>query len=109
MVVLATLTARVTAQEHNAPAATRAPAHPPAEQTATDPHVAPAEGDRPVVPTDAAAWAGAMLIIIIAMFLMAAVIGPMVRMEMANHQTEDPAAEDDPHASHHGHSHGHVH
>jgi hypothetical protein len=75
---------------------------------APDAHAPPVEGDRPVVPTDAAAWAGAMLIIIIAMFLMAAVIGPMVRMEMAaNHQTEDPAAEDEPHPSHHGHSHGH--
>jgi hypothetical protein len=68
-----------------------------------DPHEPPLTGDRPIVPTDAAAWAGTMLIIVIAMFLMAAVIGPMVRMEVPVESHHDD------HANDHGHSHGHGH
>ena len=94
LVILAT---RASAQEHQAEPAQSSDAM----HTLTDAHAPPVEGDRPVAPTDAAAWAGAMVIIIVAMFLMAAVIGPMVRMEIP----AEPAPDDHGHG--HGHDHGH--
>jgi hypothetical protein len=103
---LAIFALRASAQEHaTEPAQTSDAMH-----TLTDVHEPPAEGDRPVVPTDAAAWAGATLIIIIAMFLMAAVIGPMVRMEIPVESHDDHGHGHDDHGhghDDHGSSHGH--
>ena len=73
-------------------------------------HAAPpahAADDRPVVPHDAAAWAGTMLIIILAMFLMAAVIGPMVRMEIPVESHDEHHGHDEHGHGDHGHAHGH--
>ena len=92
---------RAIAQAHeDAPAPTGASAaHTPTESHAAD--------DRPVVPTDAAAWAGTLLIIILAMFLMAAVIGPMVRLEVPAESHDDHHGHDDHGHGHADHSHGH--
>lgn len=95
---MAMFTGRVSAQEHEtarAPSAGRA-------SVTNDARPASADEERPAVPNDAAAWAGTMLIIIIAMFLMAAVIGPMVRMEMPveSHDEDHGHGHDD-----HGHGH----
>ena len=83
------------AQEHEpTDSLAAAPAHGNAEAT---------DEARPVLPTDPSAWAGTMLIIIVAMFLMAAVIGPMVRMEIPIE------THDDAHGHGHGeHGHGHA-
>ncbi|MBC8109309.1 MAG: hypothetical protein H7Z14_22185 [Anaerolineae bacterium] len=106
MLAFGFVTARsAVAQEH-------ATAHAPAPAHSTEAaHSAPAgeEEARPVLPTDPSAWAGTMLIIIVAMFLMAAVIGPMVRMEIPaelhddahGHGHDDHGHAADPHA--HGH------
>ena len=107
VLALSICVASTIAQEHHdAPARPAQPAHSDAPKsdamhTLTDPHAPPVDGDRPVVPTDAAAWAGTMLIIIIAMFLMAAVIGPMVRLEVP------PESHHDDHGHGHDHDHGH--
>ena len=62
-----------------------------------------ADDARPMVPADPSAWAGSMLIIILAMFLMAAVVGPIVRSEM-------PQEVPDSHLhGHDEHDHGHAH
>jgi len=102
VLALSMLAAPVRAQEH-APAPGQSDQLP---ATDADPHAPPLQGDRPVVPTDAAAWAGTMLIIIVAMFLMAAVIGPMVRMEIPVESDEDAHGD---HGDAHGHGHGHGH
>jgi hypothetical protein len=52
---------------------------------------------RPRFPVDATGWSGSMVIVILAMFLMAAVVGPVVRAEMK----EEPAPDHDDHG--HGH------
>ena len=72
-----------------------APAQPAAHGTSTESHRT--DEARPVLPDDPAPWAGTMVIIILSMFLMAAVIGPMVRMEIP----------DESHHDDHGHGHGH--
>ncbi len=62
----------------------------------------------PVLSSDSG-WAGAMVIVIISMFAMAAVIGPVVR---ANLPTELPVIAshtEDPHLSQETHDHGHGH
>lgn len=65
----------------------------------------PAVVDRPVIPADASAWAGTMLIVIGAMFLMAATVGPIVRAEMpeagpVSHGHHEPVGHD-AHGGHH--------
>jgi hypothetical protein len=61
-------------------------------------------------------WAGIMIIVIVALFVMAAVIGPVVRA-FAPPTAPDPGHGDDSHGAHdhahdshaqdHGHAHGH--
>ena len=65
----------------------------------------------PVVRSDPAPWAGATVIMIIGLFLAAAVIGPIVRYH-APEAPPEPSAHADDHADHdHGHdghaAHGH--
>ncbi|CAN5653571.1 hypothetical protein BH09PLA1_BH09PLA1_35860 [soil metagenome] len=100
-VLLALVSSRVAlAQEHEtalAPANSTGEVHPgdarPGEAHSGKSH----SGGGPVLPADPSAWAGTMLILIVAMFLMAAVIGPMVRMEIPVESHDD-----------HGHGdHGH--
>src|SRR5262249_52284294 len=77
------------------------------------PSVVSAEQEaRPIQPEDPF-WAGPMMIIVLGLFLAAAVVGPIVRSEMAE---EPPVSHghDDDHASAHGdhssapaHGHGH--
>src|SRR4051812_42604712 len=64
---------------------------------------------RPMLPLDPSAWAGSMLIIILAMFLMAAVVGPIVRSEVPQEAPDSHSHGDDEHADAHGHSEGHGH
>jgi hypothetical protein len=53
-------------------------------------------------------WAGVMVIIILAMFLAAAVIGPIVRANMPEEVPETHSHDEPPGASHH-HGHGGTH
>jgi len=57
---------------------------------------------RPVLPTDPSAWVGTMLIIVVAMFVCAAIVGPVVRAEMAHQTSHIP---DEPAGGDHGHGH----
>ena len=56
----------------------------------------------PVLPAADSAWPGAMIIIIVGMFLAALVIGPVVRAQM-------PEAPPMPHDHDDSHGHGHDH
>jgi hypothetical protein len=61
---------------------------------------------KPVAPADPRPWAGPMLIIIIGMFVAAAVIGPIVRAEAPPEEEHASHGHDD-HA-HDDHAHGHA-
>jgi hypothetical protein len=94
MLALVFFASRVAIAQDDAPS----PAH---SSDAQHPAPASEEEARPVLPADPSAWAGTMLIIIVAMFLMAAVIGPMVRIEVPLESHDD--------AHGHGHDeHGHA-
>jgi hypothetical protein len=69
--------------------------------------------DRPTLPADPK-WAGIVVIVIIAMFVLAATIGPIVRSEMPEelpvpHGHGEVVGHEDhgAHESDHGHGHGH--
>lgn len=97
---------RATAQEHSTESAAPSPAaH--AAQEATE--------DRPTLSLDPK-WAGIVVIVIIAMFVLAWMIGPIVRSEMPEevpvpHGHGEVVGHEDhgAHESHHGHGHAHGH
>ena len=80
------------------------PAAAPAEHETHTAAAAPAHADEahPVVPPDGA-WAGAMMIVVGALFLAAAVTGPMVRAEVPEEVPPSHSHDEPPGASgHHG-------
>ena len=111
--VVSSLTMRARAQEHHAGAAAPT-AHAAQEETEAG----------PVLPVDPK-WSGIVVIVILAMFVLAATIGPIVRSEMPDevpvpHGHDEVVGHED-HGAHephhglglgghgHGHSHGHGH
>jgi hypothetical protein len=96
-----------------APAETPAPAHPPehdpaAHSTAASAHEAAETGEHavdaaphPMLPDPSETWPGTTVIIIGAMFLAAAVVGPVVRANMPEEIPPAHSHDEPPGASHH--------
>ena len=102
---------------HAHAAQSHAPGAPATTPHAGNSHDATASGAEPApVPPDQPYWAGPMLIIILGMFLAAAVVGPIIRSEMPDevpvpHGHDEVVGHED-HGEHepgHGHGHGHHH
>ena len=102
VVVLLGLSTWARAQEHAAP-------H---ETTATTAHATPpdAPAARQPVPPDASPTPGSVIILILGMFLAAAIIGPVVRHHAPEAPPEPSDHDDHGHGAHdHAHGHGHGH
>ena len=102
VVVLLGLSTWASAQEHAAPHAT----------AATTPHATPddATAARQPVPPDASPMPGSVIILILGMFLSAAIVGPVVRYHTPEAPPEPADHDDHGHGAHdHAHGHGHGH
>jgi hypothetical protein len=100
-VLLTTCTlARAADEPHAAPHGTTA--------TTTSFHAdAPAHllDSRPVIPPEKDPWAGAVIILILGMFLAAAIVGPVVRYHAPEEAPEPSSHDDHGHDAHGAHGH----